>query len=64
MNEDEVQRQYYADTASKHHEMHVRENDEHSFALAWWMISSLDYLAIESVLDIGSGTGRVISHVL
>jgi ubiquinone/menaquinone biosynthesis C-methylase UbiE len=57
----EIQRKYYAETASKYDEMHVSElvDVEH--------ISSLHHLSaiisihkIKSVLDIGSGTGRTI----
>src|SRR5678815_5393861 len=62
MKADEIQRQYYADTADKYHEMHVQKDGEHSFALAW-MLSAIDHLGIKSVLDLGSGTGRVVSYV-
>jgi len=56
-NEIRIQRAYYADTALRYDEMHVHENDEHSFALRF-MTSVLDYLEIKSILDIGCGTGR------
>jgi SAM-dependent methyltransferase len=58
----ETQRRYYAETAAKYDDMHVAEKDEHSFALSL-LTASLDYLDIRSILDIGSGTGRVISHI-
>jgi ubiquinone/menaquinone biosynthesis C-methylase UbiE len=52
-----IQRAYYADTAHLYDSTHVRENDEHSFALRF-MMSVLDQFEIQSVLDIGCGTGR------
>jgi ubiquinone/menaquinone biosynthesis C-methylase UbiE len=60
--ENEIQRQYYSDTAVKYESMHVHQDDEHFFALGL-MIGLLDYLKVESILDIGSGTGRAISHI-
>jgi SAM-dependent methyltransferase len=53
----EIQRAYYADTALRYDDMHVNENDEHSFALRF-MISAVEPLGIRSILDIGCGTGR------
>jgi SAM-dependent methyltransferase len=53
-----LQKEYYKRTAAEYDLMHVNENDEHSFALAC-MIGLIDFLHIKSVLDIGSGTGRV-----
>jgi ubiquinone/menaquinone biosynthesis C-methylase UbiE len=53
----QIQRSYYADTANRYDSMHVHQDDEHSFALRF-MISFMQQLGIESVLDIGSGTGR------
>ena len=58
----EVQRQYYAETADRYDSMHVHAGDEHHFALSV-MLAAVDFCAIESVLDIGSGTGRAIAHV-
>jgi ubiquinone/menaquinone biosynthesis C-methylase UbiE len=58
----EVQRGYYAKTASEYDRMHISAHDEHGFALSY-MISVVDYLAIESILDIGSGTGRALITV-
>lgn len=62
LDEIEKQRRYYASTASKYEAMHINEKDEHSFALAFLM-ASLDYLDVKSILDIGSGTGRAISYI-
>lgn len=61
-NEVEIQRQYYATTASQYDSMHLSENDEHYFALAF-LTAILDYLKIKSVLDVGAGTGRAIAYL-
>ncbi|HEY7770999.1 class I SAM-dependent methyltransferase [Longimicrobium sp.] len=61
-HEVEVQRAYYASTAQRYDEMHVREGDEHYFALSF-MLSMLDFLEIRSVLDVGAGTGRTVQHI-
>jgi SAM-dependent methyltransferase len=58
----EIQRQYYVQTADRYDSMHVRAGDEHYFALSV-MLAAVDFCAIESVLDVGSGTGRAIAHV-
>ena len=58
----ELQRCYYTETAHKYNAMHVHEKDEHYFALCI-MLAVVDYFGITSILDIGSGTGRVVSHV-
>jgi ubiquinone/menaquinone biosynthesis C-methylase UbiE len=56
----EIQRRYYAETAAKYDAMHVNEGDEHYFALCL-MVAAVDFLGVKSVLDVGSGTGRVIA---
>jgi len=63
-NEVEIQQAYYAKTAKKYDEMHVAsdERDEHFFAMIF-MLASLDYFGIKSILDIGSGTGRVLDYI-
>jgi ubiquinone/menaquinone biosynthesis C-methylase UbiE len=53
---------YYERTASEYNVMHVGEADEHAFALHVAM-GMFDYLGIESVLDVGSGTGRALSLI-
>lgn len=58
----QIQRSYYADTAAAYNSMHVDEGDEHFLALAL-MVGALDYLRVRSILDIGSGTGRVLSYI-
>ena len=62
LNEIEIQRRYYAETANQYDSMHVDENDEHFFALSF-MVSAIDYLGIHSILDIGSGTGRAVQYL-
>ena len=51
------QRQYYADTAADYDDAHIEARDEHGFALAA-LSGWVGYLGIRSILDIGSGTGR------
>lgn len=58
----EIQRRYYAETAEQYNAMHINANDEHFFALSF-LSGMLDYLNIQSVLDIGSGTGRAIFYL-
>ena len=58
----DIQRAYYAKTASGYDDMHVAADDEHGFALAY-MISIADHLGVESILDVGSGTGRALLAV-
>ena len=61
-SEIDIQRKYYADTAVKYEEMHVNAKDEHYLALNF-LVASLDYYEIKSILDIGCGTGRAIRHI-
>jgi SAM-dependent methyltransferase len=61
-NEVEIQRQYYKETAHKYDEMHVGEKDEHYFSLAF-LTAALDYLEVNSILDVGSGTGRALKYL-
>jgi len=56
------QRSYYAKMANIYESMHVNEQDAHFFALNF-LVASLNYLKIESVLDIGSGTGRAVRYI-
>lgn len=62
LNEVEIQRRYYAESANQYDSMHLDENDEHFFALSF-MVSAIDYLGIHSILDIGSGTGRAVQFL-
>jgi ubiquinone/menaquinone biosynthesis C-methylase UbiE len=52
-----IQRSYYAKTADRYDEMHVHGEGEHEFALDF-LCSILPSFGIQSVLDIGCGTGR------
>jgi ubiquinone/menaquinone biosynthesis C-methylase UbiE len=61
-SEVEIQRAYYAKTAANYEQAHVHAGGEHVFALGFLM-SSLDYFGVRSVLDIGCGTGRAIRHI-
>lgn len=61
-SEVEFQRQYYAQTSAQYDAMHLAENDEHYLALAF-LTSILDGLEIRSVLDVGAGTGRVMTFL-
>jgi SAM-dependent methyltransferase len=55
----ELQRTYYANTATAYDAMHVSGIDEHFLALSW--LSSLVRLyKFRSLLDVGSGTGRCL----
>ena len=56
------QQSYYRATAARYDDMHISKHDEHSFAVSF-MVGMLDFLGIESVLDVGSGTGRAISFI-
>jgi ubiquinone/menaquinone biosynthesis C-methylase UbiE len=57
----EIQRAYYAKTASHYDAMHVPgdQRDEHFLALAV-MAGLMIYYDCQSVLDVGAGTGRTL----
>lgn len=55
----DIQREYYAMTASRYDEMHLDKDEEHRLALAV-MLAAVDHLQVQSVLDVGSGTGRTL----
>ena len=58
----ELQRDYYARTASVYEELHVQDGDEHFFALAW-LAALIGHYGFRSVLDVGSGTGRGLIYL-
>jgi ubiquinone/menaquinone biosynthesis C-methylase UbiE len=58
----EIQKRYYAETAERYDSIHGNDNVEHNFALQF-MISACRYLGIQSILDVGSGTGRALLEV-
>lgn len=57
-----TQREYYRATAGEYDRAHVASAGEHDFALAF-MLSMIDFLNVESVLDVGSGTGRALVRI-
>ncbi len=61
----ERQRRYYTETAAEYDAAHLEvERDlEHGLALAL-LVGAIDHLGIDSVLDVGAGTGRTVSHLL
>jgi ubiquinone/menaquinone biosynthesis C-methylase UbiE len=56
-----IQREYYRSTAGQYDAMHLGDA-EHEYALAL-MVAMIGHLDINSVLDVGSGTGRALSAV-
>lgn len=61
LNEAEIQREYYAKTACNYDGMHTNEGDENAFAMHV-MFGMATFLDVETILDIGSGTGRTLIH--
>lgn len=59
MNEVELQRAYYAETAGKYDGMHAPE----PLALAF-LDTAIEMLGAASVLEIGAGTGKVTEHLM
>jgi ubiquinone/menaquinone biosynthesis C-methylase UbiE len=55
----DIQRQYYAQTASLYDEVHVEKEQEHILALHL-LASYIEFYQIRSVLDVGAGTGRTV----
>ncbi len=62
LHEREIQKRYYTRTAKDYDTLHVCEGDEHYLALSF-MLSMLEFYEIHSILDVGSGTGRVPAYV-
>jgi SAM-dependent methyltransferase len=61
-NDVEIQRRYFAEIADRYHDECVRHGDEHFFALSF-LLAAINHFGFESVLDVGSGTGRAISYI-
>ena len=59
INNTEQQRIYYAQTAKKYDLVHDGEGTISLF----FLLSAIDYLEIKTILDIGSGTGKVINFL-
>ncbi len=62
-NEINAQRAYYSRTAQHYDGMHLRGVDEHGKALSGFMGLAEVFGNIESVLDVGAGTGRAIEKI-
>jgi ubiquinone/menaquinone biosynthesis C-methylase UbiE len=58
----QIQRAYYARTATGYDGLHVRTDDEHGFALSF-LISVVGQFGIRSILDVGCGTGRGLLRI-
>jgi SAM-dependent methyltransferase len=61
-NETEIQRKYYANIAGDYDDRYVAEKDEHGFALAC-LLGLLEFLEVETLLDVGTGTGRALLYI-
>jgi len=62
MRPENVQREYYAETAHDYDDRHTNAPDEHTVALE----RAVEYMRVHgvtSVLDTGCGTGRTLRHV-
>jgi ubiquinone/menaquinone biosynthesis C-methylase UbiE len=56
-----IQRAFYAATAQSYDQAHEADEKNHGFSLAeQFMLSITEFLNIQSILDIGAGTGRVL----
>lgn len=56
-----IQRAYYSRTASDYDGSHWSGRDEHAFALHV-LEAAVDFHGLESIVDVGAGTGRVARH--
>jgi SAM-dependent methyltransferase len=56
-----IQQRYYEATAASYDQRHLAE-PEHEFALTW-LTGLIDYYDIRSILDVGSGTGRLLRRL-
>jgi ubiquinone/menaquinone biosynthesis C-methylase UbiE len=57
-----LQLDYYRATASSYDHLHLKDRDEHAFALRI-LSATIAYYPITSILDIGAGTGRVARFI-
>lgn len=58
-SEVEIQRNYYSQTATSYDGLHLEQDKEHTLGLHL-LASYIEFYNIQSVLDIGAGTGRTI----
>jgi ubiquinone/menaquinone biosynthesis C-methylase UbiE len=64
MKPHEIQAEYYKNTAAEYDTAHILgEEDEHNLALRF-LSSAIRQYSIRSILDVGAGTGRVLSFLL
>ena len=54
-----IQEAYYAATANAYNSSHLGTEDEHAVAL-YFLLGMLPMLNVNSILDVGSGTGRAL----
>mgnify|MGYP001359112672 FL=1 len=57
-----IQEEYYKKTADSYNNSHCGYYGEHNLALRQ-LFGLIDFLEVKSILDVGSGTGRVISFL-
>lgn len=60
-NEVDKQRAYYAEAAARYDAEHVCEDKIHTLALHF-LGGMIDFYGFQTLLDVGSGTGRVLLH--
>lgn len=58
----QAQDQYYARTGAHYDQLHVDPKDEHAKALGW-LAALIDQYGFQSLLDVGSGTGRALLYL-
>ena len=59
-----IQRAYYAATAQNYDQAHDAYEENHGYSLAEQiMLSAAQFLNIQSILDVGAGTGRVLLKI-
>jgi len=55
--EADIQQRYYAERAHEYNDKHLHRDGEHYFALSL-LVAAIEHFGFQSVLDLGSGTGR------
>ncbi len=59
-----IQRAFYAATAQSYDQAHDADEENHGYSLAeQFMLSVVEFLKIQSILDVGAGTGRVLLKI-
>jgi ubiquinone/menaquinone biosynthesis C-methylase UbiE len=62
MDAKKIQEEYYKKTYTNYDEKHLFEKDEHHLALSH-LIGVLNFYNINSILDVGTGTGRALKMI-